>query len=316
MPIRSMTGFGVADRSWSERGLRVRVEIRSVNARFLEIKLRQPFGVAVEHELRRAVEARLGRGRVDVSVRVEGVGEAAGDAGANASDNLRNLGVDPERVQPVLAALTNLADSAYQASFQVSHPTSLELLRFLISSGAAKGPATEALDEAPPFLPELVDEALARLLGMREAEGEALATTLTKLFAELEGSVATAERSLAGERERLHGQLGERVDALLARVGAGTLDRERLAQEIALLVVRGDVAEELARIASHLDQARAVLRAPAEAGQGKTLDFLSQELLREVTTIGSKITSHTGSGVVIAAKGSIERIREQVQNVE
>ena len=94
------------------------------------------------------------------------------------------------------------------------------------------------------------------------------------------------------------------------------VDRERLAQEIALLVVRGDVSEELARIASHLEQARAVLAQPAQVGQGKTLDFLSQELNREVTTIGSKITSHAGSAVVIAAKGTIERIREQVQNVE
>jgi uncharacterized protein YicC (UPF0701 family) len=312
MAIRSMTGFGVADRSWSERGVRVRVEVRSVNARFLEIKIRQPFGVAAEHALRRAIEARLGRGRVDLSIRIEGAREIV-------DDPLLALGIDPARIEPVLTALGQLADSAYQASFQVSHPTSLELLKFLISasssSGAGKGTAGEPIDEPPPFLGELVDEALARLLGMREAEGEALATTLTKLLEELEGAIATVERSLEGESERLHDQLRERVDALLARA-AGTVDPERLAQEIALLAVRGDVSEELARIASHLAQARALLRAPAEVGQGKTLDFLSQELLREVTTIGSKITSHTGSAVVIAAKGSIERIREQVLNVE
>src|SRR5690606_39637737 len=104
--------------------------------------------------------------------------------------------------------------------------------------------------------------------------------------------------------------------ALLARADAGAIDRERIAQELALLVVRGDVSEELARITSHLGQARGLLGAPAEVGQGKTLDFLSQELLREVTTIGSKITSHAGSAVIIEAKGTIERIREQVQNVE
>jgi uncharacterized protein (TIGR00255 family) len=313
MAIRSMTGFGVADRSWSERGVRVRVEVRSVNARFLEIKIRQPFGVAAEHALRRALEARLGRGRVDLSVRVEGAGEL-GD------DPLAALGIDPARIDSVLTALGKLVDSAYQASFQVSHPSSLELLKFLISSGsgagAGQGSAGDPVDEPPAFLHELVDEALARLLGMREAEGEALATTLTKLFEELEGAIATAERSLEGEGERLQVQLRERVDALLARAEAGSLDSERLAQEIALVAVRGDVSEELARIASHLGQARALLRGPAEVGQGKTLDFLSQELLREVTTIGSKITSHTGSAVVIAAKGSIERIREQVLNVE
>jgi uncharacterized protein (TIGR00255 family) len=120
-------------------------------------------------------------------------------------------------------------------------------------------------------------------------------------------------------------QLTSRCEALLARLdrldrldmsATGGVDRDRLAQELALLVVRGDVSEELARISSHLEQARSVLAAAPEVGQGKTLDFLSQELLREVTTIGSKITAHAGSAVVINAKRTIERIREQVQNVE
>lgn len=309
MPIRSMTGFGVADRSWPERGLRVRVELRSVNARFLEIKLRQPFGVAVEHDLRRGVEARSSRGRVDVSVRTEGAGEVA-------DDPLLAVGIEYGRIEPVLGALAKLADAAYQASFQVSHPTSLELLRFLLSLNTGRGAASESLEPAPPFLGELVDEALARLTSMREAEGSALAATLETLLDQLEAQVASVEQSLVGEPERIQDQLVERSNALLARVDGGAVDRERLAQELALLVVRGDVSEELARIASHLVQARSVLRAPAGVGQGKTLDFLSQELLREVTTIGSKITSHAGSAVVIETKGTIERIREQVQNVE
>lgn len=309
MPIRSMTGFGVADRSWPERGVRVRVELRSVNSRFLELKLRQPFGVAAEHELRRAIEGRLGRGRVDLSIRTEGAGERA-------EDPLLAVGVDRAQIESVLAALATLADAAYQASFQVSHPTSLELLRFLVSSSNPKNTSVEPLELAPPFLAELLDEALARLIGMRDAEGQALALTSSGLLDQLEAQVARAEQSLVGERERLHDQLLERCNALIARVDAGALDRDRLAQELAIVVVRGDVAEELARIASHLDQARALLGAPAEVGQGKTLDFLSQELLREVTTIGSKITSHRGSTAVIEAKGTIERIREQVQNVE
>jgi len=309
MPIRSMTGFGLADRSWPESGVRVRVELRSVNSRFLELKLRQPFGVAVEHELRRAIEGRLGRGRVDLAIRIEGAGELA-------RDPLAAVGVDRERIAPVLAALATLADAAYQASFQVSHPTSLELLKFLVSTGSSKSAGAEPLEVAPPFLAELCDEALARLIGMREAEGQALAQTLTALFDALADQVQRIEQRLVGERERIHDQLIERCNALLARVDAGAVDRERLAQELALLLVRGDVSEELARIASHLEQARALLAAPAETGQGKTLDFLSQELLREVTTIGSKITSHAGSALVIEAKGTIERIREQVQNVE
>ena len=189
--------------------MRVRVELRSVNSRFLEVKLRQPFGVAVEHELRRAIEARLGRGRVDVSIRLEGAGEGAGgEAGEPGSgggqDPLTALGIERERIDPVLAALTKLADAAYQASFQVSHPTSLDLLKFLISSGAGKAAVVaEPSDEAPGFLGELVDEALARLVGMREREGESLAATLSNSLNELEAQVREAERALVGEPARI-----------------------------------------------------------------------------------------------------------------
>jgi len=108
----------------------------------------------------------------------------------------------------------------------------------------------------------------------------------------------------------------DRLQELTKRLGADTVDRDRVAQEIAIVVARGDVAEELARIASHLTQLRETLARPAAPGQGKTLEFVGQELLREITTIGSKITSHEGSRIVIEAKGSIERIREQVHNVE
>jgi uncharacterized protein (TIGR00255 family) len=192
----------------------------------------------------------------------------------------------------------------------------MELLRFLVSppmSERAVGPGFSG--EAPEFIDELTDEAIGKLVAMRAAEGGSLEQVLTAAFAELERQVAVIRDSLDGEAERLLAQLVVRSNAVLARVDAGSVDRDRLTQELALVLARGDVAEELARIASHLGQARAVLAANPEPGQGKTLEFLSQELLREVTTIGSKITSHTGSAVVIEAKRSIERIREQVQNV-
>jgi len=107
-----------------------------------------------------------------------------------------------------------------------------------------------------------------------------------------------------------------RLQELCTRLGTEVVDRDRVAQEIAVIVARGDVAEELARIASHLAQLRETVAGPAASGQGKTLEFVAQELLREVTTIGSKITSHEGSRLVIEAKGTLERIREQVHNVE
>jgi uncharacterized protein (TIGR00255 family) len=313
MPIVSMTGFGVADRAWPERGARVYVELRSVNSRYLELKMRQPFGVAVEHRLRRRVEAHLGRGRVELSLRVEGGGEVG-------TGPLEALGVEPAKIATVLEALGSLTDLAHRASYQVSHPNSLELLRFLISSSGDRAAGFGERMEAPAFLDALVDEAIGKLVAMRVTEGDALAQVLTAALAELEDQVARITASLAGESERLFDQLVARCDAVLARVnagvGAGAIDRERISHELAVLLTRGDVSEELARIASHLEQARAVLAAEPASGQGKTLDFLSQELLREVTTIGSKVSSHGGSAVVIEAKRTIERIREQVQNVE
>jgi uncharacterized protein (TIGR00255 family) len=151
---------------------------------------------------------------------------------------------------------------------------------------------------------------------MREQEGRALTAALAGLADELEGHARELRRLLDGEAERLQDRLAERIAGLCARAGVSPPAPERLAQEVALLVARGDIEEELARLASHLAQWRGVLAAPAQPGQGKTLDFLSQELFREITTVGSKITSHAGSAVVIAAKGAVERMREQVQNVE
>jgi uncharacterized protein (TIGR00255 family) len=312
MPILSMTGFGVAERAWPERGLRVQVELRSVNARYLELKMRMPFGAAVEHRVRRIAEARLGRGRVDLAIRVDG----ADTSSTASSDPLAALGIERDKLATILEALSSIRDQAHRASFQVSHPNSLELFRFLLSGAPDRGPGSAPAHEHPEFIDELVEEALGKLVAMRVAEGDALAEVLTAAFAELDRQVIQITDSLGGEAERLHAQLVSRCNAVLARVDAGAVDRERLAQELALLLTRGDVAEELARISSHLAQARAVLAAAPEPGQGKTLEFLSQELLREVTTIGSKITSHTGSAIVIEAKRSIERIREQVQNVQ
>ena len=302
-----MTGFGLAERPWTERSATVRVELRSVNARFLELKLRQPFGVATEHALRKQLEARLGRGRVDLAIRVDEAGSA--------SDALVDLGVETSRVAVVLAALHQVSDAANQASFPVTHPTALDVLRFLISLRGPSAAGLAAYDDAPEFLTELVEEGCTKLLAMREQEGKALHDVLAGLLVDLEQQVARLSAGLVGEAGRLHDQLAAKVRALLDKLGAD-LDRSRIAQEVAIAVQRGDVSEELARIASHLDQARGVLAATAEVGQGKTLDFLAQELLREVTTIGSKITSHEGSATVIAAKRTIERIREQVQNVE
>ena len=293
-----MTGFGAATRTVGQgEGRQVLgVEVRSVNQRFFEIKIRQPFGAAEEHAIRKAVEARLGRGRVDVLVHLQAVG---------------GPGIEAGRVAEVLAQLREVERQAAAAGTTLAAPTSLDVLRHLGSRVSADTPAV-----APGELLESLADSLGALCVMREQEGAALTSALAGLADELEAHARTLRGGLEGESERLQDRISERIAALCARAGVSPPAPERLAQEVAAVVQRGDIEEELARLASHLEQWRGVLAAPASAGQGKTLDFLSQELFREITTIGSKITSHAGSAVVIAAKGAVERMREQVQNVE
>ncbi|HEY8375917.1 MAG TPA: DUF1732 domain-containing protein [Nannocystis sp.] len=298
-----MTGFGAAGCVTEVAGqpMRLGVELRSVNQRFLEVKIRQPFGAQAEHELRRKVEARLRRGRVDVYVHLQGALGVAALAPA-----------ELERVAEVLTQARQIEAQAQELGVALSPFTAIDVLRLL----AARTGDKEAPVRAPPELEGLVDEALDALCRMREQEGAALENALRELAASLRHHVDALAATRADEAQRLLARLRERIGALCEQAAVSPPPPERIAQEIAVLVQRGDIEEELARIDSHLAQLHAVLDAPPEAGQGKVLDFLAQELFRELTTIGSKITSHAGSGLVIAAKGDVERIREQVQNVE
>lgn len=298
-----MTGFGSASRAWGDAPggpATLSVEVRSVNARYLEVKVRQPFGVAAEHALRKQVEGGLGRGRVDVRVHLQ-TGDGTGALGA--------LGLDAARMEVALDAAAEVQEKARKRGLEVSAFTAVELLRF--SAGHTTPDVTA---DAPAFLGELLSKALADLVSMREREGKALEEALAGLQGELNEQMGRLREAVDGQAEHIHEKLRQRVTELCERVEAATPSEERLATELAVLVARADVSEELARIDSHLAQVSTVLGEPAQVGQGKTLDFLSQELLREITTVGGKIQS--GNAIVIEAKGTVGRIREQVQNVE
>jgi uncharacterized protein (TIGR00255 family) len=302
-----MTGFGAASRAWSDgpggRSAQLGVEIRGVNQRFLEIKLRSPFGAATEQELRRRIEARVGRGRIDASIFVQR--EESSGAGA----------LDEARVLEVLAASRRIAALAGELGLMAAPVNPLQVLG-MVGAPARAQAGSEGPMAPPGWLIECVDEAIDGLVAMREAEGAALCEVLLGLVEALEAQVTAIKAAVVSEGERLHVRLCERITALCARAGVEPLPPDRLAQEIAVVVQRSDITEELDRLGSHVGQVRGVLAGSAQVGQGKTLDFLTQELFREVTTIGSKISAHAGSALVIAAKGTIERIREQVQNVE
>ncbi len=302
-----MTGFGTAHRDWEgEDGAggsrRISVEVRSVNGRFLELKVRQPFGVAVDAAVRKRVERQVRRGRVDLWVHVM----------APEGSGLASLGIDEGQLRQLAEAAVEAGRVSAEVGLEVVSPNALELLRFLSSekhrSDASSGP--------PEFLQALVDEALEGLCAMRATEGASLQATLAGLFDELDTHVDAIRETLAPEAARIEAKVLERMQSCAIKAGLDGADRDRVAHEVAALRTRGDVTEEFDRIRSHLAQVRSVLGGEPHAGQGKKLDFLVQELLRETTTIGSKITAHQGSAAVIAAKGTIERIREQVQNVE
>jgi uncharacterized protein (TIGR00255 family) len=177
-------------------------------------------------------------------------------------------------------------------------------------------PGEDDRDDDEPAILAALDAALVQLAGMRDAEGKALARELVARLDELARLRARLEQLAAAMPELIRRRLSDRVRKLVgedATEGSG-LDPQRIAQEVALLADRADVTEELVRLASHLEQARALVSASASAG--RRLDFLAQEIGRELNTIGSKSANAEITSAVVEAKAVLEKLREQVQNVE
>jgi uncharacterized protein (TIGR00255 family) len=290
--IRSMTGFGSA--RGSAAGEELDVEIRSVNHKYCEVKVRLPRELAaLEVDATKAVRERLARGGVDVSVR------RAGAAGSVAP-----------RVDAALAEAYARAFAEVKARLGLEGPVTVadvvgaEGVVRLEERALDFGAAREALRGA-------LSSALDALLAMRVREGEALGRDLAARLDAVEELVARAAALVPQAVEHHRARLAERVAELTRGIG---LDPARLAQEVALLADRTDVTEEVTRLRSHLSLARALLAGAEPAG--RKLDFLVQEMHREVNTIGSKSQSAEIAAIVVSAKAEVERMREQVQNVE
>ncbi len=290
--IRSMTGFGAGH--GAAGGEELDVEIRSVNHKFCEVKVRLPRELAaLEIEIAKAVKERLARGGVEVAVRRPGPG----------------AGLAP-RVDVALAE--SYARAFHEIQARLGLPGAVTLADVLAADGVVR------LEERS-VSPEAAREALRRALGaaldalseMRAREGEALARDLAARLDLIEASVARVEILVPQVVEHHRARLAERVLELTRGIA---LDPARLAQEVALLADRTDVTEEMTRLRSHLAQARALLGLAEPAG--RKLDFLVQEMHREVNTIGSKAQSAEIAAIVVAMKAEVERMREQVQNVE
>ena len=291
--MKSMTGFG---RGRCEiAGRRFVVELRSVNHRFLEVKTRLPWNdPVVEHAVGQAVRKHADRGSVSVVVRDEG-----GAQGSSA------VAVDLELARSYAQVLTQIA----VACGLDERPT----LALIAAQPGVLSSEHAALEGEPLWehLAPGVEAALVDLSAARLREGSALLVDLQRRVDFLRRVTVETTALTADAPAETRRRLEERLRRLLA---PGEVDPQRLAQEVALIADRADITEELTRIVVHLDEVQRLLEDSKPAG--RRLDFLAQELHREVNTVGSKSQNPQIAARVVEAKAEVERLREQVQNVE
>ena len=292
--MKSMTGYGksmVAGDDFS-----ISVDLKTVNNRFLDIHLRVGSELAaLEPSIKKRISARLSRGRVDVTVSIERVSQIA-----------------YELNRPLIAGYVS-ALKQLQQDFNIAGELDINIIARI--PGALQ-PARNGIDERmTAALDQAMDQALDELEKMREQEGEALKQELRERVQKIETLVPIIEASAAGLADAYRLRLQKRIGELLNRAGQVVeIDPVRLAQEVAYLADRSDVSEEMVRLRSHLSQFQEALEAPGEAG--KMLDFLLQELNREANTTLSKSTDLVIKEAGLAIKAEVEKLREQVQNVE
>jgi len=296
-----MTGYGrgVAERD----GRRAVVEIRSVNHRFMDVKLRgAPLDAGFEEKVAARVRERVVRGSLTVSIHLEG---------AAAVSSVR---VDVDTARRVHAELRKLV-----AALDLDARISLDLIcaqpGVLVPVEGDRAAGAAGMDETlAECASQAVDRALDDLAAMRDSEGETLARDLAGRFEALRGLGAELERLARTQPEDAERRLRDRLSRLLAS-GKVAVDEARLAQEVAILADRMDVTEELVRVSSHIAQLGEIM-AQRQQAVGRRLDFLVQELGREFNTVASKSQSADIARLVVEAKAELERVREQVQNVE
>lgn len=292
--MRSMTGYGHAE--GENLRYRVRIALRSVNHRFLDLVLRlKEEQRTSESAVRELLGETLSRGRVEVGVDIEPVGR----------DSSR-LEVDRRALKELTRALEGLLEEdlierGLTAGDLIRHP---QLLR-------VSEPANHWSDEDEELLLRVAGHALRELVAARGTEGEKLAAALGERLGALERAAGELRELAPAAREETAAALQERLNALL---GDQALDPARLAQEAALLADRSDVKEELDRLGAHLEHFHEVMA--NDGPVGKRLDFLTQEIFRELNTLGAKCRNARMTRAVLDAKVLCEQLREQVQNVE
>lgn len=292
--MKSMTGFGRG--AFTGENFSVSVELKTVNNRFLDVHLRLSQELqSLEAALKKLISNRLVRGRVDVNLTYERTSEI-------------NYELNKPLIAGYLSALKDL-----QAEFQLPGEPDLNFVARLPNVLQPK--KDDLSDDFTSGVEKAFSIALDELEAMRETEGAALRNDLNSLLGEIENRLPAIEKEAANVAEEFRQRLTKRIGEMLAKSESQIeIDQSRLAQEVAYLSDRSDISEEITRLKSHIEQFRAILS--EEKDVGKRLDFLTQELNREANTILSKTNNLVVKENGLAIKSEIERIREQVQNVE
>lgn len=292
--MNSMTGFG-SGRAANEQ-LDVTIEMKSVNSRYCDIICKVPrLFTAVEDEIRRMVKGSLARGKIEVSISYK-----SGTKG-------RTLTVDSALVQEVRRALVREGFYGSEQEVPLSAVTAVSNECFSV----------EGVDITPDTIAMLAmkaaEEAITNLLKMRAKEGEALRLDIEARLQTLENIVEAIDCHKTDVLTAYEERLRRRLDDMLSALGK-TVDEDRILQEVAIMADKTDISEEIVRFGSHVVQLRNTLNDTEPIG--RKLDFLIQEMNREVNTMGSKGADLSITDRVVALKCELEKIREQIQNIE
>ncbi|MEQ6207259.1 YicC/YloC family endoribonuclease [Enterococcus mundtii] len=296
--MKSMTGFGNAIRE--KKNYQLEIEIKSVNQRFLDIQIRSPKVLGfVENELRQLIKTKLSRGRVDVFINLTYLGEQD-----------KKVTINWQLIDTLYTQMTTGIKERYGEANALSIGKLIE--RFALNEEFVT--IAEATEEDQELLAQLAKEtmqtALRSIEESRSIEGQAMANVLLQQTAELKQNIAGLANFVEIYEQEFQTRYQEKLEAFLS----AEVERDRLLTEIAILLERGDIHEEIDRLIIHTQKLEELLE--ADYPIGRELDFLLQEMNREINTIGSKSSAIEIKNHVVQSKTILEKIREQIQNIE
>jgi uncharacterized protein (TIGR00255 family) len=292
--LKSMTAYAKSEKT--QEKLTVQIEIRSYNSRYLDIALRIPHGyLALEEKIKTLIAGKVSRGRIEVNLQVK-----------DDSDEAFAFEINTPKARAYYDSLVQLKDK-----FNINSEISMDLL---VSGGAIIKPVEMGLDMEAcwPVFKDCMNEAINNLIAMRKEEGNFLEADISARLNGIEECVDQIQKESSDLLSHYQQRLKDRIAALTK--GIIEIDPDRIAQEAAFLADRSDISEEIVRAASHIKQFRAIIYSAEPAG--RKLNFLMQELNREFNTMGSKTNNSNISHIIVEVKSDLEKIREQLQNIE